>query len=124
MLMSVSTSEQLTVKERLFDNSPVTPAVRANDTSDIHLLTGGRSPLQHSRPFRTATISQIRHAAGVDVALYSITPANDAEIDVGALQAYSEFRSESEHEGLRHFLELFAPGSARERARGSRSVPQ
>ncbi len=109
MLMSVSTSEQLTEGERLFDNSPVTPAVRANDTSDIHLLTGARYPLQPSRPFRTATVSQIRRAAGVDVGLYSITATNDAEIDIAALQAYRAFRLECEREGLRHFLELFAP---------------
>src|SRR3954467_15348992 len=41
MLMSCSTSEQLTINERLFDSSPVTPAVRANDTTDIHLQSGG-----------------------------------------------------------------------------------
>src|SRR4051812_9205270 len=40
MLMSCSTSEQLTIKERLFERSPVTPAVRANDTTDIHLQSG------------------------------------------------------------------------------------
>src|SRR5438309_11686292 len=32
MLMSASTSEVLTIHERIFDNSHVTPAVRANDT--------------------------------------------------------------------------------------------
>src|SRR5438552_8868044 len=31
MLMSDSTSEVLTIHKRLFDNSPVTPAARAND---------------------------------------------------------------------------------------------
>src|SRR5919205_3560623 len=41
MLMSVSSSEILTVEERLFEDSPVTPAVRANDTSDVHKPTGG-----------------------------------------------------------------------------------
>ena len=41
MLMSASTSELLCVEERLFDNSPVTPAVRANDATDIHLPRGG-----------------------------------------------------------------------------------
>src|SRR5437870_9072170 len=30
MLMSASTSEVLTIHQRLFDNSPVTPAARAN----------------------------------------------------------------------------------------------
>src|SRR5437764_13384460 len=32
MLMSASTSEALTIEKRLFDNRPVTPAARANDT--------------------------------------------------------------------------------------------
>jgi hypothetical protein len=109
MLMSVSTSELLTVQERLFDSSPVTPAVRANDTTDIHLMTGGLYATQPSRPFATATLQQIRHSARVDVALYSMTPANDAELDVASLQAYKDFRTEAEHEGLRHFLEVFAP---------------
>jgi hypothetical protein len=112
MLMSVSTSEQLTERELLFEDSPVTPAVRGNDTSDIHFLTGARYPLQRSRPFRTPTTTQIRRDAGVDVCLYSITPAGDAEADIAALEAYRTFRSEAEHDGLRHFLELFAPTPA------------
>src|SRR6516162_6107914 len=87
MLMSVSTSEILTVEERLFDSSPVTPAVRANDTTDIQFLTGGVYASQPSRPFRTATLQQIRHSARVDVVLYSVTPANDAEVDAASLQA-------------------------------------
>ena len=41
MLMSASTSELLTIEERLFDSSHVTPAVRANDTTDIHMPAGG-----------------------------------------------------------------------------------
>ena len=40
MLMSASSNDALTIRERLFDNSPVTPAVRANDTTDIHLARG------------------------------------------------------------------------------------
>src|SRR5688572_30851108 len=41
MLMSASTSEQLTIRERLFVNNAITPAARANDTTDIHLMAGG-----------------------------------------------------------------------------------
>src|SRR5438132_8592887 len=37
MLMSASTSEVLTLHKRIFDQSAVTPAVRANDTTDIHI---------------------------------------------------------------------------------------
>ena len=109
MLMSASTSELLTVDERLFDATTVTPAVRANDTTDIHVLAGAAYPQQPSRPFRSATIEQIRRAAGVDVGLYSLTPANDALVDVAALEAYRDFRLEAEREGFRHFLEVFAP---------------
>src|SRR5271154_6281247 len=40
MLMAASTSEVLTIQKRIFDNSPVTPACRANDTTDIHIVRG------------------------------------------------------------------------------------
>ena len=42
MLMSASTSYALTIRERLFEDSHVTPAVRANDTTDVHLARGGQ----------------------------------------------------------------------------------
>src|SRR6185437_1930535 len=59
MLMSASTSDLLAIRERLFENSRVTPAVRANDTTDIHLPAGGTYAAEPSRPFRTATIEQL-----------------------------------------------------------------
>ena len=46
MLMSASSNELLTLCERLFDDSAVTPAVRANDTSDIWVAQGGVLPQQ------------------------------------------------------------------------------
>src|SRR3977135_2443226 len=49
MLMSASTSEALTIRERIFENSNVTPAVRANDTTDIHLMAGSSFPAEPSR---------------------------------------------------------------------------
>ena len=60
MLMSCSTSDELTIKERLFGRSTITPAVRANDTTDIHLQSGGVYPKEPSRPFRSCTIDQIQ----------------------------------------------------------------
>src|SRR3954470_24606779 len=60
MLMSASTSYALTIRERLFENSPVTPAVRANDTTDVHLARGGRYPESPSRPFRSASLDHIQ----------------------------------------------------------------
>ena len=119
LLMSASTSELLTIKERLFENSAVTPAVRANDTTDIHLPAGGTYATEPSRPFRTATIEQIQSGKvnpaeserkrGADLGLYSITPNNQLEFDYPTLLAYKEFRIEAEAKGFRHFLEVFDP---------------
>jgi hypothetical protein len=108
MLMSASTNDLLAAGERLFENSPVTPAVRANDTTDIHVLTGAPYQQQPSRPFRTPRIDEIMRG-GTNLALYSITPLGDAERDVAALEAYRVFRAEAEAAGLRHFLEIFPP---------------
>src|SRR5437667_4199161 len=60
LLMSASTMDELCIRERLFDNSHVTPAARANDTTDIHLMAGSSFGNEPSRPFRTATIEQIQ----------------------------------------------------------------
>ncbi len=121
MLMSASTSEVLTIDERLFDNSPVTPAVRANDTTDIHLMSGGTYSAEPSRPFRTATIEQIQSGKidpavserrrGANLGLYSITPNNSVALDYPTLTAYKEFRIEAEQRGFRHFLEVFDPNA-------------
>src|SRR5437016_5220355 len=56
MLMSAHTSEVLAIHKRLFETSHVTPAARANDTTDIHVMRGGKSPTQPALPFRTATL--------------------------------------------------------------------
>jgi hypothetical protein len=119
MLMSASTSEVLTIHKRLFDNSPVTPAVRANDTTDIHIIRGSKYPSSPSLPFRTATLDHIqcghldckpeeRHL-GANLGLYSITFNNDAVLDRAALEEYKQFRLEAERKGFRHFLEVFDP---------------
>jgi hypothetical protein len=119
MLMSASTSEVLTLHKRLFDNSPVTPAVRANDTTDIHIIRGSKYPLSPSLPFRTATLDHIqcghldckpeeRHL-GANLGLYSITFNNDPVLDRAALEEYKQFRLEAERKGFRHFLEVFDP---------------
>jgi hypothetical protein len=119
MLMSASTSEALTIHRRLFDSSPVTPAARANDTTDIHIVRGGKYVSQPSLPFRTATLDHIQcghldcapgeRALGANLGLYSITFQNDAEQDRAALGEYREFRLEAERKGFRHFLEVFDP---------------
>ncbi len=122
MLMSASSSEVLTLQERLFDNSPITPAVRANDTTDIWLAAGtGRYGTQPSRPFRTATIDHIQcgkaacgpdeRRLGADLGLYSVTFNNDVDRDRETLEAYRQFRLEAEQKGFRHFLEVFNPNA-------------
>jgi len=111
MLMSVSTSELLTVSEGLFEDSQVTPAVRANDSTDIHLVVEGAYAEQPSQPFRTPTVAQVVGAGGADVCLYSITLNNDATLDRATLEAYRDFRLEAEPQRLRHFLEVFGPNA-------------
>ncbi|MGH7215400.1 MAG: hypothetical protein ACREIT_11610, partial [Tepidisphaeraceae bacterium] len=125
MLMSASSSEILTIDERLFDDSHVTPAVRANDTTDIHLAMGGTYASEPSRPFRSVTIEQIQsgrvnptpreRTIGADLGLYSITPNNDIAFDHVTLEAYKQFRIEVEQKGLRHFLEVFDPNACKEK---------
>jgi hypothetical protein len=122
VLMSASTSEVLTIRERVFDLSRITPAVRANDTSDIWLAAGsGRYGSQPSQPFRTATLDHIQcgraacapdeRKLGADLGLYSCTFNNDTQADLQTLEAYSAFRLEAEAKGFRHFLELFSPNA-------------
>ena len=125
MLMSVSTNEVLTIRERLFDGSPVTPAVRANDTTDIHVARGAMYPKQPSRPFRTAILDHAlygeladgdgerdsQRVVGSNLGLYSITFNNDVELDRQTVEAYRAFRVEAERKGFRHFLEVFDPNA-------------
>ena len=47
MLLSASNVEILAMEERLFENSAVTPAARANDTSDIWAVRGGKYRARH-----------------------------------------------------------------------------
>jgi hypothetical protein len=125
MLMSASTSEVLTIQERLFDGSPVTPAARANDTTDIHLMAGGTYASAPSRPFQSTTIDHIQagkldpttseRTRGANLGLYSITPNNNIDFDYHTLNAYKEFRLEAERKSFRHFLEVFDPNACGEK---------
>jgi len=121
MLMSVSSNEVLTLRERIFDASPVTPAIRANDTTDIHVARGSSYPKAPARPFRTALLDHAqcgrlcdddaqRHL-GANLGLFSMTFNNDVELDRAMLEAYRQFRIEAERTGFRHFLEIFAPNA-------------
>jgi hypothetical protein len=119
MLMSASSSHALTIRERLFDGSTVTPAVRANDTTDIHLARGSVYASQPSRPFRSLSIdhAQCGHldctpeerALGANLGLYSVTFNNDLAHDQATLERFHAFREEAERKGFRYFLEVFDP---------------
>jgi hypothetical protein len=119
MLLSASNVETLAIEEKLFHNSPVTPAARANDTSDIWAVRGGKYPRQASRSFRTATLDHIMYGCidpkpsqkvvGADLGLYSITFTNNLDEEHQALREFQEFRLEAERKGFRYFLEVFNP---------------
>ena len=119
MLMSASSNHALTFRERLFDGSHVTPAVRANDTTDIHLARGGNYADHPARPFRTASIDHIQcghldcapeeRTLGADLGLYSVTFNNNLERDLETLEQFHRFREEAERKGFRYFLEVFDP---------------
>jgi hypothetical protein len=118
MLMSVSTSDALAVQEKLFERSAITPAIRANDTTDIW-LAGGKAAYggQPSLPFRTAILKEAKGTWGdarkpfVDLGLYSCTFNNDTTLDRATLQSYREFREEAFETDFRHFLEVFVPNA-------------
>ena len=101
MLMSASSSEQLTIVERIFDGTGVTPAVRANDTTDIWLGLSGGYGNEASRAFRSASIDHIQsgrwkcsdeeRSKGANLGLYSITFNNDRDLDLEAVTVHRDF---------------------------------
>ncbi len=119
MLMSASTNYQLTIQDRLFDRSQVTPAIRANDTTDVHLARGGRYADYPAQPHRSALLdhamcghvdcSPEERSLGADLGLYSVTFNNDPAHDLRTLEAFHQFREEAERKGFRYFLEVFDP---------------
>jgi len=121
MLMSASTSDLLARREKLFESSDVTPAVRMNDTTDIWLAAGsGTYPRQPALPFATTTIPHAQWGRldppgsgrpACDLGLFSITLNGDAAADRAMLAAYREFRHDAERARFRHFLEVFFPNA-------------
>lgn len=122
MLLSAFNLEQLAIREGLFRDSAITPAARANDTTDIWAVRHGSYLGHPSRPFRSASIDHIKQGrlgetedklpSGADLALYSMTFTNNIDWDYQALQEFKAFRLEAEQKGLRYFLELFNPNVA------------
>jgi len=119
MLMSASSHDLLGMEERLFDDSTVTAAVRANDATDIHMARGSCYSQAPSKPFRSGTIDELQcgrgscgdedRLRGCNLGLYSVTFNNHPDADLRTLEAYREFRIEAGQKGLRHFLEVFDP---------------
>src|SRR3954463_14735679 len=123
MLMSAYVNEQLTIKEGLFQNSPLTPAARANDATDVWAVRHGCYTGEPAQPFRTASIDQIQCGKiecdrtsedfpGANLGLYSVTFVNDLEQDRETLLAFKQFREEAERKQFRYFLEVFDPNVA------------
>lgn len=119
VLLSASNLERLAMDEGLFAGSRITPAARANDTSDIWVVRGGKYPNKPSRSFRSASLDHIRYGRvvedysaptrGADLGLYSITFTNEIEWDHRSLEEFHEFRLEAERKHFRYFLEVFNP---------------
>jgi hypothetical protein len=109
MLVSASNLELLQ-DAGAFKDSPVRPAFRANDTSDIWgARPNGYGKLGPSRPFRTADLKEVAAAKIGTLGLYSMTYVNDVESDLRSLEAFKEFRADAAANGIEYFLEVFNP---------------
>ena len=108
LLASASNGEAL-AREGLFEDGPVTLAVRANDATDIWGPRGGAYAREPSRPFRSARLEAVRPFC--DLGLYSITFNNQLAQDLASLEEYARFRAEALRLGFRHFLEVFNPNA-------------
>ena len=120
MLMSASVNERLSIQEGLFRNSHITPAVRANDATDVWAVRHGSYIKEPAQPFRSATIDHIQcgkiectrdgsEFPGANLGLYSVTFVNDLDQDKATLLEFKAFREEAERKGFRYFLEVFDP---------------
>jgi hypothetical protein len=119
MLLSASNLEAL--HERgVFRNSPVKPAIRANDTTDCWGGVRHQAYTKHpSRHFRTANISRVMYGTNqpaigapvalTDLGLYSVTFMNDIDHDYEALDAFAAFREEAAENNFKYFYEVFNP---------------
>jgi len=106
MLMSASVGESL-VEKKIFKSSPVTAAIRMNDTSDIWLMRNSNYRSTNPRPFRSARIDRVSKL--VDLGLFSVTFSKNVDFDLAMLNSYRNFRIESLEYKFSHFLEVFNP---------------
>jgi DhnA family fructose-bisphosphate aldolase class Ia len=120
LLTSASSMDELGHRRRLFDKSSVTPAVRANDTTDNWHVRHGNYTTSLSRPNSSSTLDEIRYGTAtpganaektVNLGLYSVTFNNDVETDRDTLQRFREFRLAAREQGFRYFIEIFNPSA-------------
>ncbi|MBX3011781.1 MAG: hypothetical protein KF832_09765 [Caldilineaceae bacterium] len=120
MLTSVSAMDVLAREWHVFDHSPVTPSIRANDATDIWSGRGFSYAKEPSRPFATTTIEEAQFGTllpkpgqqpDVNLGLYSLTFNNDFESDWFALERLKAFRVEAVQKGFRYFIEVFNPNA-------------
>jgi hypothetical protein len=108
MLVAPSSLEAVAAKGT-FKKSHVTPAIRANDATDIWRARGSSYAKEFARPFRTANLTHCKKFS--DLGLYSVTFNNDLDADYAHLEAYNAFRAEATKLKFRHFLEVFNPNA-------------
>ena len=120
LLTSASTMDDLGHSRRLFDNSTVTPAVRANDTTDNWHVRHGAYDTDLSHPFSSTPLNEIRFgtlkpaegaAPTVNLGLYSVTFNNDVATDLQTLKSFRKFRTAAAKVGFRYFVEIFNPSA-------------
>ncbi len=120
LLTSASTMDELGHRRRLFDDSAVTPAVRANDTTDNWHVRHGAYDTGLSQPFSSTTLNEIRFgtltpahgtAPTVNLGLYSVTFNNDVASDLQTLRSFQKFRVAATRTGFRYFVEVFNPSA-------------
>jgi hypothetical protein len=120
MLMSAYVSEQLAIKEGLFKNSHVTPAARANDTTDVWAVRHGCYTREPSQPFRSASIDHIQcgqvecDRSGDDFPGANLgstrSPSSTSSIRTARrCCGTSRFARRRSAKSFRHFLEVFDP---------------
>jgi hypothetical protein len=108
MLGAVTAIEAVSARGA-FNRSGVTPAIRANDATDIWRPRGGSYAKEPSRPFRTARLQHVKKVS--DLGLYSITFNNILDRDYTSLEHYDVFRADAHKHKFRHFLEVFNPNA-------------
>ncbi|MBP7142856.1 MAG: hypothetical protein KBA71_13185 [Opitutaceae bacterium] len=108
LLASPATHSRLAKDEEVFRGTAVTPAVRANDTTDVWRNRGASYRDAASLPFAACTVEELQDL-NVDLGLYSMTFNNSVESDRETLECFHRFRREAKRRNFRYFAEFFPP---------------